>query len=166
MCLYARLPAAFCFFDTTLPCWVFPLTATKPRTLSSLRAALTALVQLWMCLYARLPAAFCGFPQSFAFAARHPMFIPDALMLSFSATFGQVFIYSTIFWFGALVFAATMNLRQLVSILVSVGYYAHPVTWLQWIGVALCFSGLFLKTYLGHLAYKEKEKKDGEKASP
>merc|ERR1719473_2065335 len=50
MCLYARLP-----------CWVFPLTATKPRTLSSLRAALTALVQLWMCLYARLPAAFCFF---------------------------------------------------------------------------------------------------------
>lgn len=112
--------------------------------------------------------AFGGFPQSFAFAARHPMFIPDALMLSFSATFGQVFIYSTIFWFGALVFAATMNLRQLVSILVSVGYYSHPVTWLQWTGVAICFSGLFLKTYLGHLAYKEKDKKEGSegKATP
>jgi adenosine 3'-phospho 5'-phosphosulfate transporter B2 len=111
---------------------------------------------------------FGGFPQSFAFAARHPTFLVDALLLSCSATFGQVFIYSTIFWFGALVFAATMNLRQLVSILISVGYYAHPVTLVQWLGVALCFSGLFLKTYLGHLAYKEKEKKDGNetKATP
>jgi adenosine 3'-phospho 5'-phosphosulfate transporter B2 len=107
--------------------------------------------------------AFGGFPQSFAFATRHPGFLADALLLSFSATFGQVFIYSTIFWFGALVFAATMNLRQLVSILISISYYAHPVTWIQWCGVALCFGGLFLKTYLGHLAYKEKEKKDGEK---
>jgi adenosine 3'-phospho 5'-phosphosulfate transporter B2 len=105
--------------------------------------------------------AFGGFPQSFAFATRHPTFLGDALLLSFSATFGQVVIYSTIFWFGAVVFAATMNLRQLVSILVSVGYYAHPVTWIQWCGVVICFSGLFLKTYLGHLAYKEKEKKDG-----
>merc|ERR1719482_968033 len=110
---------------------------------------------------------FGGFFESLAFAKRHPVFLADALLLSFSATFGQVFIYATIFYFGALVFAATMNLRQLVSILISISYYAHPVTWLQWAGVALCFGGLFLKTYLGHLAYKEKEekeKKDGEKS--
>jgi len=107
--------------------------------------------------------AFGGFPQSFAFATRHPTFLVDALLLSFSATFGQVFIYATIFWFGALVFAATMNLRQLVSILISIAYYAHPVNALQWCGVALCFGGLFLKTYLGHLAYKEKAKADEDK---
>jgi len=100
---------------------------------------------------------FGGFPQSFAFAARHPTFIPDCLLLSFSATFGQVFIYATIFWFGALVFAATMNLRQLVSILVSVWWYMHPVTWIQWAGVALCFGGLFTKVYLGHLKYQQEE---------
>jgi len=109
--------------------------------------------------------SFGGLPQSLAFAERHPGFIADAAILAMSATFGQVFIYSTIFWFGALVFAATMNARQLISILISVQYHAHPVTMLQWCGMFLCFGGLFTKTYLGHLAFQEKKLKEEKESA-
>jgi len=109
--------------------------------------------------------SFGGFPESFAFATRHPSFVMDATILAVSATFGQVFIYSTIFWFGALVFAATMNARQLMSILISIQYHSHPVTMLQWTGMVLCFGGLFTKTYIGHLAYQEKAKEKADKES-
>jgi len=100
---------------------------------------------------------FGGFPESMAFCTRHPGFVIDFTILSLCATFGQVFIYATIFWFGALVFAATMNARQVTSILVSILYWAHPVTILQWTGIGICFFGLFYKTYLGHVGYQEKE---------
>jgi len=107
-------------------------------------------------------ALFGGFNESIAFSARHPTFIIDALLLSASATLGQVSIYMTIAYFGALVFAATMNTRQMVSIIISISYYAHPVTLMQIGGILLCFGGLTYKTYLGHLHYQESERKKAE----
>jgi adenosine 3'-phospho 5'-phosphosulfate transporter B2 len=91
-----------------------------------------------------------GLLESIAFAQRHPWFIVDAVILSLSATLGQVFIYQTIFHFGALVFAATMNARQLMSILISVESQHHPVTIIQALGVALTFGGLFTKVFFGY----------------
>merc|ERR1719446_1536545 len=106
---------------------------------------------------------FGGFSESLAFSARHPAFIADALLLSCSATLGQVSIYMTIAYFGALVFAATMNTRQMVSIILSITYYAHPVTLMQFAGIALCFGGLIYKTYQGHVSFQEKEKAKAQK---
>lgn len=107
--------------------------------------------------------SFGGLTESLAFSSRHPSFVPDVLLLSLCATFGQVFIYATIFWFGALVFAATMNTRQVVSIMVSIMYYAHPVSLVQGLGIATCFAGLFYKTYLGHVTQKERAEADEQK---
>ena len=46
------------------------------------------------------------------FCFRYPRFLFDATLLSFSATAGQFCIYTTIREFGAVVFAACMNVRQ------------------------------------------------------
>merc|ERR1719324_520903 len=92
-----------------------------------------------------------GLRAGVAFAQRHPVFLADAAALSLSATMGQVFIYETILNFGALVFAATMNARQLMSIMVSIHMQQHSVTALQIVGVALTFGGLFFKVYLGYV---------------
>merc|ERR1719203_1968074 len=54
-----------------------------------------------------------------AFCTEHPAFVADAVVLSGSAVSAQFFIYSQVKEFGALVYAATMNVRQLVSIMVS-----------------------------------------------
>mmetsp|Transcript_53269 Transcript_53269/g.98484 ORF Transcript_53269/g.98484 Transcript_53269/m.98484 type:complete len:407 (-) Transcript_53269:158-1378(-) len=114
-----------------------------------------------------------GFSRSLAFASRHPSFLMDASMLSGAAASSQWFIYSQIKEFGALVFAATMNVRQLVSIIVSYMKFGHVITPLQVVGLALVFGGLFVKSYTGlvskdkgNKAVKPLAEKDLEKASP
>merc|ERR1719213_606609 len=84
-----------------------------------------------------------------AFAAGHPGFMRDAASLSAAAVGGQWFIYSQVKEFGALVFAATMNVRQVVSILLSYATYGHSITILQVGGLAMVFAALFYKSYVG-----------------
>jgi len=119
-------------------------------------------------------AASRKIPTAFGFCGAHPRFILDAFFLSASAVGGQWFIYSQVKEFGALVFAATMNLRQVISILVSYVTYHHPITGLQIIGLLLVFSGLFYKSYVGVMSnprgMKEEAKplldKDAEAQKP
>merc|ERR1719145_406318 len=98
--------------------------------------------------------------DAIGFAAGHPAFVRDAMSLSAAAVGGQWFIYSQVKGFGALVFAATMNVRQVVSILISYATYGHSITALQVIGLLLVFAGLFYKSYAGLVA--EPEKKETE----
>mmetsp|Transcript_113288 Transcript_113288/g.331114 ORF Transcript_113288/g.331114 Transcript_113288/m.331114 type:complete len:377 (-) Transcript_113288:61-1191(-) len=84
-----------------------------------------------------------------AFAGSHGRFIVDAVLLSASAVGGQFFIYSQVKEFGALVFAATMNVRQVVSIIISYVTYKHHITLLQILGLLICFFALFYKSYVG-----------------
>merc|ERR1711862_633625 len=84
----------------------------------------------------------------------------DALTLSAAAVGGQWFIYSQVKDFGALVFAATMNIRQVVSILVSYVKFGHSITVFQLLGLILVFGGLFYKSVVG-LLYPPKSKTGG-----
>merc|ERR1719229_628749 len=84
-----------------------------------------------------------------AFCFAHNAFLWHAMTLSGAAVGGQFFIYSQVKEFGALVLAATMNLRQVISISVSYVLYGHTITLLQVFGLLLVFGALFYKTYLG-----------------
>merc|ERR550537_584014 len=81
------------------------------------------------------------------------------MTLSAAAVTGQWFIYSQVKEFGALVFAATMNVRQVVSILLSYAKYGHSITELQVLGLLLVFGGLFYKSFEGLLFAPVGEKK-------
>jgi adenosine 3'-phospho 5'-phosphosulfate transporter B2 len=94
------------------------------------------------------------------FAMSQPAFAVDAISLSAAAVSGQWFIYSQVKEFGALVFAATMNVRQVVSILISYWKYGHPITMLQIVGLLIVFAGLFGKSIAGFCpSPKDDEKK-------
>jgi len=95
--------------------------------------------------------------EALGFCAKHPAILTDAMMLSAAAVGGQWFIYSQVKEFGALVFAATMNLRQVVSILISYATYHHTITGLQIVGLMLVFGGLFYKSYAGLVSSAEKK---------
>jgi len=88
---------------------------------------------------------------SVEYCTNHPRFALDATMLSLSAVASQFYIYSLVKEFGALVFAATMNVRQVVSILLSYLAYHHDITWLQIGGLVMVFSALFYKSLVGVL---------------
>merc|ERR1719356_642540 len=76
----------------------------------------------------------------------------DATLLSASAVGGQFFIYSLVKDFGALAFAATMNVRQVVSIIVSYATYHHSITGFQVLGLLAVFGALFYKSCAGLMA--------------
>merc|ERR1712187_562224 len=104
------------------------------------------------------------------FTMAHPAFFQDAMSLSASAVGGQWFIYSQVKEFGALVFAATMNVRQVVSILISYAKYGHSITMRQIVGLCVIFGALFYKSFSGLLAPSSEKKplleKKGEVAAP
>merc|ERR1719440_901331 len=81
-----------------------------------------------------------------AFCGNHPRLLSDAALLSGSAVASQFFIYSQVKEFGALVFAATMNVRQVCSIIVSYVHYHNHITVLQIVGLLIVFAALFYKS--------------------
>jgi adenosine 3'-phospho 5'-phosphosulfate transporter B2 len=104
------------------------------------------------------------------FAMAHPAFVQDSMSLSAAAVAGQWFIYSQVKEFGAVVFAAPMNVRQVVSILISYAKYGHSITVLQIFGLAIIFGALFYKSFSGLLASSDEkkpllEKKEGKEAA-
>mmetsp|Transcript_28589 Transcript_28589/g.62428 ORF Transcript_28589/g.62428 Transcript_28589/m.62428 type:complete len:366 (+) Transcript_28589:61-1158(+) len=106
-------------------------------------------------------------PRALSFCIAHPDFTIHAGSLSAAAVAGQFFIYSQVKEFGALVFAATMNLRQVISILMSYMMYGHSITALQLVGLTAVFGTLFYKSYLGYLKQGEpKEEANGHKPKP
>jgi len=115
------------------------------NTFSAITSALSLLV-------------FGGFSEAIAFCIAHPRLMVDASFLSAGAVGGQFFIYSMVKEFGALAFAATMNVRQVVSIVLSYVMYSKPITFLQVFGLVAVFAALFYKSYDGFQVAKEKEK--------
>jgi len=95
--------------------------------------------------------------NAIAFSGRHPSFLVDACVLSFSATSGQYCIYTVIKQFGAVVFAACMNVRQVTNITISLLYYGHTISIGQFMGLMLVFAFLFYKVKLAK--GKEESKK-------
>jgi len=125
--------------------------ATKYNQMLYINFASTAMSLVWL-----VPSG--SLAHALGFAMRHPAIMLDASVLSASATFGQFCIYTTIQEFGAVVFAACMNVRQVLSTVVSLLYYGHPLSPGQFVGLLAVFGCLFYKSYLS------KQKDDAKKA--
>uniref|UniRef100_A0A5B7B2F2 Putative UDP-galactose/UDP-glucose transporter 5B n=1 Tax=Davidia involucrata TaxID=16924 RepID=A0A5B7B2F2_DAVIN len=82
------------------------------------------------------------------FVFRHNDCFFDIALLSTVATASQFFISYTIRTFGALTFATIMTTRQLVSILLSCVWFAHPLSWEQCIGAVIVFGSLYARSFL------------------
>eukprot|EP00933_Yihiella_yeosuensis_P026531 TRINITY_DN205_c0_g1_i1.p1 TRINITY_DN205_c0_g1~~TRINITY_DN205_c0_g1_i1.p1 ORF type:complete len:345 (+),score=52.57 TRINITY_DN205_c0_g1_i1:85-1119(+) len=96
---------------------------------------------------------------SLRFCSEHPTFMRDVSLLSASAVSGQFFIYSQVKEFGALVFAITMNVRQIASILVSNVTYHHTTTFLQAWALCIVFATILWKSGTSLMEASPDEKK-------
>jgi len=106
------------------------------------------------------------FLPAWSFFFAEPQFAVDATMLSLSAVGGQFFIYSQVKEFGALVFAATMNVRQVISIIASYITYHNNITGLQMFGLAAVFGALFYKSYAGIMSAEATPKAKAAERQP
>jgi len=98
-----------------------------------------------------------GMTTSVLFCQDHSELGRDVVYLSVAAVGAQWFIYSQVKEFGALVCAATLNVRQVSSIMLSYAAYGHSITALQVIGLMIVFAALFYKCYIGTVGM-QKEK--------
>ncbi|XAR59024.1 hypothetical protein NMG60_11014639 [Bertholletia excelsa] len=101
------------------------------------------------------------------FVSHHHDCFFDIILLSTVATASQFFISYTIRTFGALTFATIMTTRQLVSILLSCIWFAHPLSWEQCIGAVIVFGSLYAKSFLKNKPQKPStvEHSDNEESS-
>lgn len=88
------------------------------------------------------------------FVARHNDCFFDIALLSTVATASQFFISYTIRTFGALTFATIMTTRQLVSIMLSCMWFAHPLSPIQWFGAVVVFGSLYMKSFMRTVSQK------------
>ncbi|XP_026443163.1 UDP-galactose/UDP-glucose transporter 5-like [Papaver somniferum] len=88
------------------------------------------------------------------FVARHNDCFFDIALLSTVATASQFFISYTIKTFGALTFATIMTTRQLVSIMLSCMWFAHPLSPIQWVGAVVVFGSLYTKSFMRTVSQK------------
>ena len=61
------------------------------------------------------------------FISRNPSVIPHMLIMATCSALGQLFIFKTIKHYGPLVFATIQTVRQLLSVVLSILYFGHPI---------------------------------------
>ena len=64
-----------------------------------------------------------------------------------TSALGQVFIFATLSAQGSLVLAMATTTRKVFTILLSVLFFSHPLTPLQWTGVIAVFAGIALSVW-------------------
>lgn len=79
--------------------------------------------------------------QALLFCATHPAVIRDILLFGLCGALGQCFIFYTLQHYGSLRLVTVTVTRKLFTMLLSVFWFDHVLTFGQWGGVALVFSG-------------------------
>ena len=88
-----------------------------------------------------------GFVEAVYFMIRHPPFISHVAVMSITSAVGQLFIYFTIAEFGPVTFTIIMTVRQGFAIMLSCIIYRHSVSLYGVVGIAVCFTAIFIRTY-------------------
>jgi len=82
--------------------------------------------------------------EVWVFCVRNPEALRDVFLFCLTGAVGQIFIFLTIKSFGTLTLTTITTTRKFFNILLSVVLSHNPLLPLQWAGVGLVFSGLFL----------------------
>ncbi|KAJ1509641.1 UDP-galactose transporter [Coelomomyces lativittatus] len=81
------------------------------------------------------------------FVQRHPTILSDLVLFSLCGAMGQVFIFHTLSRFGSVSLVTLTVTRKMMSILISVFLYHHPLNRAQWGSVLVVFFGIAIEAY-------------------
>merc|ERR1712127_662213 len=76
-------------------------------------------------------------------------------MMAVCSAVGQLFIFYTIKRYGPLVFATIQTVRQLLSIVLSILFFGHPINLAEAAGIGLVFVTLAYQIYAKYKASKQ-----------
>ena len=83
-------------------------------------------------------------------------------MMAVCSAVGQLFIFHTIKRYGPLVFATIQTVRQLLSIVLSILFFGHPINLPEAAGIALVFVTLAYQIYAKYQARKQAEREKAQ----
>ena len=77
-----------------------------------------------------------------AYFERNPSILLHVFVMAVCSAVGQLFIFHTIKRFGPLVFATIQTVRQFLSVVLSIIFFAHPLNSMEAVGIAIVFVAL------------------------
>ncbi|KAK4637226.1 UDP-galactose transporter 1 [Fulvia fulva] len=98
--------------------------------------------------------------EALSFVQRHPAVGWDILGFAACGAMGQVFIFMTLSIFGSLLLVTVTVTRKMLTMILSVVWFGHTLSAMQWLGVGLVFGGVGVEA---QLSKREKERKMKEK---
>ncbi|OAV91686.1 hypothetical protein PTTG_06525 [Puccinia triticina 1-1 BBBD Race 1] len=105
------------------------------------------------------------FTVAVEFIKTYPKVLQDILLFSSAGAIGQLFIFETLSHFGSLTLVTITVTRKLFTMLLSVFFFDHKLSFGQWGGIAIVFLAIGLEAYIkmsGHgkanLIIDEKQK--------
>ena len=100
------------------------------------------------------------FSAALSFIQRNPGVLPDILGFAACGAFGQIFIYYTLSKFSSLLLVTVTVTRKMLTMMLSVIWFGHRLSGMQWVGVGLVFGGVGAE---GVIQRREKMAKDKAK---
>jgi UDP-galactose transporter B1 len=98
--------------------------------------------------------------DALAFIQRHPRVGYDVLAFSLCGAVGQVFIFHTLQVYSSLLLVTVTVTRKMMSMILSVIWFGHKIQGMQWLGVALVFSGIGGEAIMNRKEKLEKQRKE------
>lgn len=97
--------------------------------------------------------------DAIAFVGRHPEVGYDVLAFSACGAFGQVFIFHTLATFSSLLLVTVNVTRKMLTMVLSVLWFGHKISGMQWVGVGLVFGGVGGEAAMGRREKLARERK-------
>ena len=82
------------------------------------------------------------FSAALSFISRNPAVFPAILSFAACGAIGQIFIYYTLSHFSSLLLVTVTVTRKMLTMMLSVLWFGHRLTGMQWVGVGLVFGGI------------------------
>lgn len=80
--------------------------------------------------------------EALEFIARNPSIFVDILSFAACGAIGQIFIYYTLSKFSSLLLVTVTVTRKMLTMMLSVLWFGHKLSPMQWVGVGLVFGGI------------------------
>lgn len=106
------------------------------------------------------PSAANEFSSALTFIQQHPAVGKDILGFAACGAVGQIFIYYTLSHFSSLLLVTVTVTRKMLTMMLSVLWFGHHLSGMQWVGVGLVFGGVGAE---GVIQRREKAAKAREK---
>lgn len=127
---------------------------TGPHMMCGINAISTVLTSLFL-----LSPFSNQLATSLAFIHEHPAVLKDIVLFGLCGALGQVFIFYTLGKYGSMILVTVTVTRKMFSMLLSVVWFNHSLSFGQWIGVLAVFGAIGSEAYIKYLESKNKQKK-------